>query len=46
MERLHCSRCDRTLGWVIYCGPMGSVYCDECKEEHDRQEAEESEDKE
>ncbi|QFT69685.1 hypothetical protein FIU93_23070 [Labrenzia sp. THAF35] len=40
MEELTCSCCNRHVGWMNYAGPRGSVYCDDCKEEEDREEAE------
>ena len=37
MNEVCCSRCNVHLGWMIYCGPTGSFYCDDCKEESDRE---------
>lgn len=38
MEELFCGTCHRHVGWMNYAGPHGSVYCDECKEDEDREE--------
>lgn len=40
MEELICWKCYCHVGWMNYAGPHGSVYCDECKEAEDREEAE------
>jgi len=35
MTEVCCRDCNRHLGWMIYSGPTGSFYCDECKEADD-----------
>ena len=42
MDELLCDQCGRHLAWICYAGPRGIIYCDDCHEEHEEDEASDS----